>query len=160
MRELRWFQRKARSHRKANGNGLTVVSRQPRTPAGGHESATLPMLPAGGMQQRTVELPKLPARTAFPEEAQEAALRVAGRPHQSPFYKIDTTQPLFRDEPAPMEYEDRYQARLRELQRITRPWSDGSGVVLGADQSPKTITWSTADYREFAGDGTRKQVSQ
>jgi len=158
VRELRFLKRKPRSHRKANHRGLRVVSRWPRTPAGGHASATLPMLPAGAMPQRTVELPKLPPRTAFPSEVQEAARRVTGSAHPRPSYEIDTSLPLFRDEKTPTQYEDRYQARLRELQRFARPWSDGTGVVHGSDQSPKTITWTTADYREFAGDG--KQVSR
>jgi len=158
VKALRFLQRKRRSHRKANTRGLRVVFRPRRTPAGGHVPASLPSLPPGAMPQRTVELPKLPARTAFPPEVQESARRVTGSAHPRPAYEIDTSKPLFRNEPAMALYEDRYQARLREIQRFAQPWSDGTGVVHGSGQSPKTITWSTADYREFAGDG--QQVSR
>lgn len=116
----------------------------------------LPPLPPGSMPQRTLRLPKLPARTAFPAEDLAAAQRVARSATGRPAYQIRTDMPLFRDEPALAEYEDRYQARLRRIQRIDKPWADGHGVALGSDQSTHTLVISTGDYREFAGDPGRK----
>jgi hypothetical protein len=151
------FSRKrTRSHRKANHRALTIVSRQPRTPAVVHATATLPMLPPGSMPQRTVELPKLPPRTAYlapTPEVQESALRVAGSAHPRPSYEIDTNAPLFRDGTTWKDPETQRLERLRRLQHLDTAWPDRHGVNLGSDQSPKTLTFSTADYREFAGDG-------
>ena len=163
MRELRFLKRNARSRRKSSRRGWFVVSGQPRAPRHAAGSGPLLALPSGSMQQRTIELPKLPPRTAFPTmrtpEVQQAAQRVTGSA-SGPAYRVATDRPLFRDETTLEEYEDWRLARLRELQRFGKEWSDGTGVVHGSGQSPKTITWSTTDYREFAGDGGRKAGSR
>jgi hypothetical protein len=119
-------------------------------------------LPSGSMGQRTLRLPKFPARTAYvPREADlDAASRVARSATGRPAYQIATDVPLFRDEKSLTEYEDRYQARLRGLQRFQHPQPDGQGVRLGSDQSPKTITWTTAAYREFAASQEQKPVTR
>lgn len=165
--KIRFGKRRARSHRKATVRGWNVVFRRPRAPEGGHESGPLPLPRTASMRQRTVELPKLPPRTAYipsPAEARAAAQHVvaAAAPQRSfeSQFRLQDGVPLFRDEAAVLEYEDRYQARLRQLQRIPHTWSDGQGVNLGSDQSPKTITWSTRDYRQFADEQAPKQVSR
>jgi len=156
MKTLRLIHRKRRSHRKANTRGLRVVFRPRRAPVGGHVPASLPSLPPGAMPQRTVELPKLPARTAYPApspaEVQESARRVTGSAHPRPAYRIDTSQPLFRDATGD-DLDAKRLERLRQLQHLDTAWPDGHGVNLGWDQSPKTLTFSTTDYRQFAGDG-------
>lgn len=139
---MRWF---------AKPDGEDVPNRQATPPRPVAGSGPLPSLPPGAMQQRTVPLPKLPARTAYPltaPEIRQSAQRVAVSA-SGPAYKVATDKPLFRDETTLEQYEDWHLARLRELQRFGQEWSDGTGVVHGRGQSPKTITWSTADYREF-----------
>lgn len=162
---IKFGKRRARSHRKAATRGWNVVFRHPRTPDGGHESGPLPLPRTASMQQRTVELPKMPPRTAYaptPAEvctsAQHVVAAVAAQQAFESQVRLADGAPLFRDEKADEEYRT---ARLRRLQQmIDRPWADGHGVALGSGQSPKTITWSTRDYRHFADEQAPKRVSR
>lgn len=135
---------------------------QPAEQAPPPDYRPLQPLPSGFMGQRTLRLPRFPARTAYtPREADlDAASRVARSAAGRPAYQIATDVPLFRDEKSLTEYEDRYQARLRGLQRFQHPQPDGQGVRLGSDQSPKTITWTTGAYREFAASQEQKPVTR
>ena len=156
MRELRFFgKRNVRSHRKTNRRALTVVSRQPRTPAVVHAVDTLPSLPPGAMPQRTVELPKLPARTAFPAPTQaeldEAARRLTGSFNGG--FRLAANAPLFRGEDTTCaDYDKQRLERLRRMQDLAKTWPD-HGVNLGIDQGPTTLVYATTGHGRFS-DGT------
>lgn len=157
---MRFSKRKRRSHRKATTRGWNVVFRRTRAPEGGHESGPLPLPKTASMQQRTVPLPKLPARTAYapsPDVLASTARRVADFVQQRATFgnqlRIDKDAPLFRDDAVTWDQLDAQRLeRLRRMQHLQAGWSDGRGVNLGSDQSPRTLTFSTVDYRHFAGD--------
>jgi len=157
VRELRFFgKRKPRSHRKANRRALTVVSRQPRTPAVVHAVETLPSLPPGTMPQRTVELPKLPPRTAPTPMPSRAELDEAAKRLTSSFsghFRLKGNVPLFRDDMTLDEFDEQRTERLRRLQDLSKAWPDAHGVNFGDHHGPKTLVFSTADYERF-NDGT------
>lgn len=155
---MRFFRkRNARSHRKTNRRGLRVVSRQRRIPAAGHASDTLPMLPPGAMKQRTIEMPLVPSRTAYPQpptrtELAEAANRLTGS--FSGHFRLAGDQPLFRgDDMTWAQFDERRLERLRRIQELPKTWADPHGVNFGEHHGPKTLVFSTAGYPRFS-DGT------
>lgn len=161
---MRLIKRKRRSHRKANSHDLKVVFRRRRAPLGGHDCGPLPLPKNASMQQRTVELPKLPTIPPQRHTYTGGLYAAADLPAVSnrvlaalrPGFRLKSSDPLFRDGTTWEDLEAQRLERLRQLQHLETAWPDGHGVNLGSDQSPKTLTFSTIDYREFAGSPDRK----
>lgn len=150
---MRLHKHKPTSHRKATQGRKPLLSYLPRrTPRHSAARGPLPALPPGSMPQRS-----LPPRTAHAQvptnaELTEAARRLTGS--FSGHFRLAEDAPLFRDDETTWrQFEDSRLERLRRIQQLGQGWPDAHGVNLGSDQSPRTLVFSTSDYKRFS-DGT------